>query len=79
MARELHSTAQTQAALRLRVIADKDVKKGELEKAQTRLAEETSRLLAATPSNIESSSVDALIAFKLSRLVNGLILSLIHI
>ena len=75
MARELHSTAQTQAALRLRVIADKDVKKGELEKAQTRLAEETSRLLAATPSNIESSSVDALIAFKLSRLVNGLIRS----
>ena len=75
MARELHSTAQTQAALRLRVIADEDGEKGDLEKVQTRLAEETSRLLAATPSNKESSSVDALIAFNLSRLVNGLVRS----
>jgi hypothetical protein len=75
MARELHSTAQTQAALRLRVIADEDEEKGDLEKVQTRLAKETSRLLAATPSNKESSSVDALIAFNLSRLVNGLVRS----
>ena len=75
MARELHGTAQTQAALRLRVITGDDAERGNLEKSQTRLARETSRLLAATPSNKESTSVDALIAFNLSRLVDGLVRS----
>jgi hypothetical protein len=78
MARELHATTQTQAALRLRTIirgeadaaGDKD-----LAKAQTRLAKETARLLAATPRNKESTSKDALVAFNLSRMVNGLLRS----
>ena len=48
---------------------------GDLEKGQINLAKATARLLAATPSNKESSSVDALIAFNLSHLVNGLVRS----
>lgn len=75
MARELHATAQTQAALRLRTITGDDVDRVDLEKAQIVLAKETARLLAATPRNKESTSVDALTAFNLSRLVNGLIRS----
>ncbi|MGB0325944.1 MAG: hypothetical protein ACPGJR_00290 [Akkermansiaceae bacterium] len=77
MARELHATAQTQAALRMQTIfgGAGDGEKAGLEKAQIRLAEETARLLAATPRNKESTSVDALIAFNLSRLVNGLLRS----
>ena len=75
MARELHATAQTQSAVRLQTITGGDVDRGGLEKAQTRLAKETARLLAATPRNKESTSVDALIAFNLSRLVNGLVRS----
>ena len=76
MARELHATAQTQAGLRQRTVtggaadADDD---GELAKAQTRLAAETARLLAATPQNKESGSTDALVAFNLSRMVNQLL------
>ena len=77
MARELHATAQTQAALRLQTIFgdEADGEKGEVESAQIRLAEETARLLAATPRNKESTSADALIAFNLSRLINGLVRS----
>ena len=70
MARELHATAQTQAALRQRTITGDDP---DLEKAQINLAQETARLLTATPRNKESSSVDALIAFHLSRLVGELL------
>ncbi|MDB4360018.1 hypothetical protein N9Z10_04210 [Akkermansiaceae bacterium] len=75
MARELHATAQTQASLRLQTITSKDADLGDLEKGQIELAKATARLLAATPSNKESSSVDALIAFNLSHLVNGLVRS----
>ena len=75
MARELHATAQAQSALRLQTITGDDADRGNLEKAQTGLAKETARLLAATPRNKESTSVDALIAFNLSRLVNGLVRS----
>ena len=78
MARELHAAAQTQAALRLRTIIEGEADaagKGELAEAQTRLARETARLLAATPRNKESTSTDALVAFKLSRMVNGLLRS----
>lgn len=70
MARELHATAQTQAALRQQTITGDDT---DLEEAQMNLAKETARLLMATPRNKESSSVDALIAFNLSRLVEGLV------
>jgi hypothetical protein len=78
MARELHATTQTQAALRLQTIIrdDEDAAGDEdLAKAQTRLAKETARLLAATPRNKESTSADALVAFNLSRMVNGLLRS----
>jgi len=71
MARELHATVQVQARLRQRTVAG-----GEAEAtAQTRLAEETARLLAATPRNKESTKQDALVAFKLSRMVNRLLRS----
>jgi hypothetical protein len=78
MARELHAAAQTQAGLRLQtIIKDEADAAGDedLAKAQTRLAEETARLLAATPRNKESTSTDALVAFNLSRMVNGLLRS----
>ena len=78
MARELHATNQTQVALRLQtIIRDEADAAGDedLAKAQTRLAKETARLLAATPSNKESTSTDALVAFNLSRMVNGLLRS----
>jgi hypothetical protein len=78
MARELHATTQTQAALRLQtLIRDEADAAGDedLAKAQTRLAKETARLLAATPRNKESTSTDALVAFNLSRMVNGLLRS----
>ena len=78
VARELHATAQTQAALRLRTISGGEADaagKGELAERQIRLAEETARLLMATPRNQESTSKDALVAFNLSRLVNGLLRS----
>ena len=47
----------------------------ELAKAQTRLAAWCTRLLSATPRNKESTSTDALIAFNLSHMVNGLLRS----
>ncbi|NNM30205.1 MAG: hypothetical protein HKO57_11850 [Akkermansiaceae bacterium] len=72
MARELHATAQTQAALRLQTILGGDAG---LAESQTRLAGETARLLAATPRNKESTSADAIVAFNLSRLVKGLVRS----
>lgn len=75
MARELHATAQTQATLRLQTITGNEAGRGDIEEAQTRLAKETARLLAATPRNKESTSIDALIAFTLSRLTNDLIRS----
>ena len=78
MARELHATSQTQAALRLQTLirVEADAAGDEdLTKVQTRLAKETARLLAATPSNKESTSTDALVAFSLSRMVNGLLRS----
>ena len=81
MARELHATAQTQAALRLRTIRQEGPDRGnragneELAKAQTRLAAWCTRLLSATPRNKESTSTDALIAFNLSHMVNGLLRS----
>jgi hypothetical protein len=78
MARELHATSQTQAALRLQTIirGEADAAGDEdLAKAQSRLAKETARLLAATPRNKESTSTDALVAFNLSRMVNGLLRS----
>jgi len=78
MARELHATAQTQAGLRQRTVTGsggETVGDGELAKAQTRLAAETDRLLAATPRNKESTSTDALVAFHLSRMVNQLLRS----
>ena len=78
MARELHATAQTQAALRLQTILGEDADaatKDQLAETQARLARETARLLAATPRNKESTSADALAAFQLSRLVNGLVRS----
>ncbi len=76
MARELHATAQTQAGLRQRTLIGKGVEASgeeELANAQTRLAAETARLLAATPQNKESTSSDALVAFNLSRMVNQLL------
>jgi DNA-binding FrmR family transcriptional regulator len=79
MARELHATAQTQAALRLRTIvlgrSDVGHRAGneELAKAQTRLAAWCTRLLAAAPRNKESTSNDALVAFNLSRLTTKLL------
>ena len=78
MARELHATAQTQAGLRQRTATGRDAdvaSNGELAKAQTKLAAETARLLAATPRNKESTSTDALVAFNLSRMVNQLLRS----
>ena len=81
MARELHATAQTQAALRLRTIRQEGPDRGnqagneELAKAQTRLAAWCTRLLSATPRNKESTSTDALIAFNLSHMVSGLLRS----
>ena len=78
MARELHATAQTQAALRLQTILGEDADaaaKDQLAETQARLASETGRLLAATPRNKESTSADAIVAFNLSRLVNGLVRS----
>ena len=78
MARELHATSQSQAALRLQTLigGEADAAGNEdLAKAQTRLAKETARLLAATPRNKESTSTDALVAFNLSRMVNGLLRS----
>jgi hypothetical protein len=81
MARELHATAQTQAALRLRTIIQEGSDIGhragneELAKEQTRLAAWCSRLLSATPRNKESTSTDALMAFNLSHMVNGLLRS----
>ena len=79
MARELHATAQTQAALRLRTImlgrSDVGNRAGneELAKAQTRLAAWCTRLLSAAPRNKESTSNDALVAFNLSRLTKNLL------
>jgi hypothetical protein len=78
MSRELHATVQTQISLRERtVIGGKaNAPAGEdLAKAQAQLASETARLLAATPRNKESTKTEALVAFKLSRMVNGLIRS----
>lgn len=78
MARELHATSQAQAALRLQTIIRGEAEAAgdeDLAKAQTRLAEETARLLAATPRNKESTSTDALVAFNLSRMVNELLRS----
>jgi len=81
MARELHATAQTQATLRLRTIGQEGSDKGnrseneELVKAQVRLAAWCTRLLSATPRNKESTRSDALMAFNLSHMVNGLIRS----
>lgn len=78
MAREMHATSQAQAALRLQTIirGEADAAGAEdLAKAQTHLARETARLLAATPRNKESTSTDALVAFNLSRMVNGLLRS----
>jgi hypothetical protein len=78
MARELHATTQTQAALRLQTIIRGEADAagdGDLAKEQTRLAKETARLLAATPRNKESTSTDALVAFNLSRMVNELLRS----
>jgi len=74
MARELHATAQSQAGLRRRTLVGGDEIKP-LAAEQSRLAEETERLLAATPRNQESTPRDALIAFKLSRMVNQLLRS----
>jgi len=78
MARELHATVQTQVGLRQRTVAGGKAEAaggGDPAAAQTRLAEETARLLAATPRNKESTSADALVAFKLSRMVNRLLRS----
>ena len=78
MARELHATAQTAATLRLQTITSVGANvpaNGELAARQIRLAEETARLLAATPRNKESTSQDALVAFNLSRLVGELLRS----
>ncbi len=78
MARELHATVQTQVGLRQRAVAGGKAEAAGGEDpatAQTRLAEETARLLVATPRNKESTSTDALVAFKLSRMVNGLLRS----
>lgn len=73
MARELHASAQTQASLRLLAVTGPGASRGaELARRQVRLADETARLLAATPRNKESNERDALIAFRLSRLTNGL-------
>ena len=61
MARELHATAQTQAAVRLQTIVQGNAAGNgteELAKAQTRLANASARLLAATPRNKESTSKD---------------------
>ena len=74
MARELHATAQIQASLRLlTVLGASATNHTELAQRQLRLAEETAHLLAAMPRNKESTERDALIAFNLSRLVNGLV------
>ena len=79
MARELHATAQTQAALRLRTImlgqSDADHRAGnvELAKAQTQLAAWCTRLLSEAPRNKESTSNDAMVAFNLSRLTKKLL------
>jgi DNA-binding FrmR family transcriptional regulator/nucleoside 2-deoxyribosyltransferase len=79
MARELHATAQNQAALRSRTImhGGSDAGHGagneELAKAQTRLAAWCTRLLSAAPRNKESSRHDALVAFNLSRLTKKLL------
>ena len=78
MARELRATAQTQAGLRQRTVTGREADaagNGDLAKAQTQLAAETARLLAATPRNKESTSTDALVAFNLSRMVNQLLRS----
>ena len=74
MARELHATSQIQANLRLQaVLGTSATDLTELARQQLRLAEETAHLLAATPRNKESTERDALIAFNLSRLINGLV------
>ena len=79
MARELHATAQTQAALRLRTIMrgqpDANDRAGneELAKEQNRLAAWSTRLLSGAPRNRESNSNDALVAFNLSRLTTKLL------
>ena len=81
MARELHATVQTQADLRLRTIIQEESDIGhrarneELAEAQIRLAAWCSRLLSATPRNKESTNTDALMAFNLSHMVNGLLRS----
>lgn len=78
MARELHATSRAQAALRLQTIVSGEVESSpdeDLAKAQSRLATETARLLAATPRNKESTSTDAMVAFNLSRMVNELLRS----
>ena len=69
LARELHATAQEQASLRLKTI----LAKGNHRAEQTRLAEATERLLSAIPQNKESTPLDALTAFTLSRMVNELV------
>ena len=74
----MHATTQTQAVLRLQTLIRGEAGAAgdeDLAKAQTRLAKETTRLLAATPRNKESTSKDALVAFSLSRMVNGLLRS----
>ena len=72
MARELHATAQVQASLRLKTILKEEEFAG-LPDAQTRLAQATERLLHSIPKNKESTPVDALVAFTLSRMVNQLV------
>lgn len=68
MARELHSAAQTQAALRLQTMMTRGTP-GELADSQKRLAEWLTRLFAASPRNRESTVEEALVEFTLSRLV----------
>lgn len=73
---ELHATAQTQAFLRRQTImpgqAASDTPEA-LSKAQERLAQWLSRLLAAAPLEKESTIKDALVAFNLSRLAKQLL------
>ena len=74
MARELHATAQTQAGLRSLVLQGaQEEEREELERRQSQLADESERLLAATPTNQESTQRDALLAFQLARMANELL------
>ncbi len=72
MGRELHSAAQTLAALRLRTLVSNE-KNEELADAQERLGQWLSRLFAASPRGKESSVEEALVEFTLTRIVKQLV------